>query len=160
MYGEPVGERMQAFDLESELRAGEGTIVGGQRLQRRGARLVQRVVDLAVLGVQLGIDQRPSREGEPDLVLRAPFVVEREQFVEHLLDGLSRLRGAVECGDAAVDPLDYQSHGEGVRCPRGRTPQAPKGSGAGAATVGAGWPPLPVQQAPAWKTRARPTSSA
>jgi hypothetical protein len=30
---------------------------------------MQRVVDLVLLGAQLGIDQRPSGEGQPDLVL-------------------------------------------------------------------------------------------
>jgi hypothetical protein len=30
-----------------------------------------------------------------------------------LLDLLTRAGGGVQCGDAALDPLDHQSHGEG-----------------------------------------------
>jgi hypothetical protein len=63
--------------------------------------------------VQLGVDQCAGREGQPDPVLDAALVVEREQLVEHLLDRLARVAGAIECGDAALDPLDHQSHGEG-----------------------------------------------
>jgi hypothetical protein len=73
---------------------------------------MKRVVDLVVLGTQAGIDQRPSREGEPHLVLRSALVVERQQLTQHLLDSVLRIRGAVEGGDAALDPLDHQSHGE------------------------------------------------
>jgi hypothetical protein len=40
-------------------------------VERRGAGLVQRVVDLIVLGAELGVDQRAGREGQPDLVLGA-----------------------------------------------------------------------------------------
>ena len=77
-------------------------------------------VHFVVLLAQRGIDQRPRREGQPDLVLGPPFVIEREQLVEHLLDRFSRVMGVIERGDAALDAFDHQTHGEGEQLGLGR----------------------------------------
>src|SRR5687768_2659579 len=104
---------MQSLGLERGRGTGAATAVVGQRLEGRGACLVKGVVDLVVLGAQLRIDQRSSREGEPDLVLGTALVVERKQLVEHLFSSLPRVASAIERGDTSLDSVHHQSHGEG-----------------------------------------------
>ena len=95
MQGKPVEQSVQAFGLELQIESWAKTSGAAQLLERPEAGPSKLLVDLLVASAQLRIDQRPTGEGQPDLILRTPLLVEREQFVEPLLDRFSRVgRGA------------------------------------------------------------------
>jgi hypothetical protein len=99
--GKPVEQRVEPFDFERAF----STRRQAEDLDRAHAGRAQLVVDLGVPHQELGIDQRPSGEGQPDLVLGTTLVVQRQQLGQQLLDRAARIVGELERIDALADPL-------------------------------------------------------
>jgi hypothetical protein len=95
---------MEAFGLQPFFSARREP----EHLDRAQGGRVQRVIDLGVPHAQLGIDQGAGGEGEPDLVLGAALVVQRQQLGQQLLDRAARIVGKLERTDALPDPLGCQ----------------------------------------------------
>ena len=63
---------------------------------------VELVVDPLVDGPLLGVDQGAAGEGEPDLALGAPLVIQRHQLVQELLGRAPGVARRLEGADAGL----------------------------------------------------------
>ena len=86
--GQAVQQGVEAAGLQGHVEAIGCQAGVDQQRDRGGAGTVELVVDPLVDGPLLGVDQGAAGEGEPDLALGAPLVVQRHQLVQELLGQL------------------------------------------------------------------------